>query len=139
MIAVTAQLDGRSQRRTRITAATSDTCTIRSHSRLATSSDSNPRGAPRKAKARGAKLAGLPSAAGGLRASLHRAAARLTTPFGFLSVLGGIQVLLLWVLRVRFGTWLALAATTGLIALLGLLAVTEHHWRLKLWGITLLG
>jgi hypothetical protein len=84
-------------------------------------------------------MAGAPSPAGGLRASLPRAAARLTTPFGYLSVLGGMQVLLLWVLRVRFGTWLALAATTGLIALLGLLAVTEHHWRLKLWGITLLG
>ena len=84
-------------------------------------------------------MAGAPSPAGGLRASLTRAAARLTTPFGYLSVLGGLQVLLLWVLRERYGIWLALVATVGLIALLGLLVGTRHHWGLKLGGITLLG
>jgi hypothetical protein len=84
-------------------------------------------------------MAGAPPPAGGLRASLPRAAARLTTPFGYLSVLGGLQVLLLWVLREHFGTWLAVVATAGLLALLGLLGMTAHHWRLKLWGITLLG
>ncbi len=84
-------------------------------------------------------MAGAPSPAGGLRVSLPRAAARLTTPFGYLSVLGGLQVLLLWVLRERFGIWLALVTTVGLIALLGLLVVTKDHWGLKVWGITLLG
>ncbi len=84
-------------------------------------------------------MAGAPSPAGGLRASLTRAAARLTTPFGYLSVLGGLQVLLLWVLRERYGIWLALVATLGLIALLGLLVATRDHWGLKLAGVTLLG
>jgi hypothetical protein len=68
-----------------------------------------------------------------------RAAARLTTPIGYLSVLGGLQVVLLWVLRDHFGTWLAMLATIGLIALLGLLVLARDYWRLKLWGITLLG
>jgi len=84
-------------------------------------------------------MAGAPSPAGGLRASLTRAAARLTTPVGYLAVLGGLQVLLLWVLRPRYGIWFALAATIGLIAVLGLLFATQHHWRLKLFGISLLG
>jgi len=70
-------------------------------------------------------MAGAPSPAGGLRASLPRAAARLTTPFGYLSVLGGLQVLLLWALRERYGIWLALVVTVGLIALLGLLVVRD--------------
>jgi hypothetical protein len=84
-------------------------------------------------------MAGGPPPAGGLRASLTRAAARLTTPVGYLAVLGGLQVLLLWVLRPRYGIWLALAATVGLVVLLGLLVKTEHHWRWKLWGVVLLG
>ena len=84
-------------------------------------------------------MAGAPSPAGGLRASLPRTAARLTTPFVYVSVLGGLQVLLLWVLRERYGIWLALVATVGLMALLGFLVTTEEHWDLKLWGITLLG
>jgi Glycosyltransferase family 87 len=84
-------------------------------------------------------MAGAPSPAGGLRASLTRAAARLTTPVGYLGVLGGLQVALLWVLRERYGIWLALSATVVLFALLLLLRATSGHWRLKLWGISLLG
>ena len=84
-------------------------------------------------------MAGAPSPAGGLRASLTRAAARLTTPIGYLGVLGGLQVVLLWVLRERYGIWLALAATAVLVALLLLLRATARHWGLKLWGVSLLG
>jgi hypothetical protein len=84
-------------------------------------------------------MAGAPSPAGGLRASLTRAAARLTTPFGYLGVLGGLQVGLLWVLRERYGVWLALAATAVLFALLFLLRATTRHWRLKVSGVSLLG
>src|SRR5216683_2445557 len=84
-------------------------------------------------------MAGVPSPAGGLRASLTRAAARLTTPVGYLGVLGGLQVVLLWVLRERYGVWLPLSATVVLFALLLLLRATSGHWRLKLWGISLLG
>lgn len=84
-------------------------------------------------------MAGARSPAGGLRASLTRAAARLTTPLGYLSVLGGLQVVLLWVLRERYGIWLALVATVALVALLALLVATRHRWGVKLAGITLLG
>ena len=84
-------------------------------------------------------MAGAPSPAGGLRASLTRAAARLTTPVGYVGVLGGLQVVLLWVLRERFGIWLALAASAVLIALLLSLRATPNHWRMKLGGISLLG
>src|ERR1700704_602173 len=84
-------------------------------------------------------MAGAPSPAGGLRASLTRAAARLTTPVGYAGVLGGLQVVLLWVLRERFGIWLALAASAVLIALLLSLRATPNHWRVKLGGISLLG
>jgi hypothetical protein len=84
-------------------------------------------------------MAGAPSPAGGLRASLTRAAARLTTPVGYVGVLGGLQVVLLWVLRERFGIWLALAASAVLIALLLSLRATPTHWRVKLCGISLLG
>ena len=84
-------------------------------------------------------MAGAPSPAGGFRASLTRAAARLTTPVGYLGVLGGLQVALLWVLRERYGIWLALAATAVLFALLLLLRATPRHWALKLWGASLLG
>src|SRR5438132_4613159 len=84
-------------------------------------------------------MAGAPSPAGGLRASLPRAAARLTSPIGYLGVLGGLQVVLLWVLRERYGIWLALANTAGLFAILLLLRASSGHWRLKLWGISLMG
>jgi hypothetical protein len=84
-------------------------------------------------------MAGAPSPAGGLRASLTRAAARLTTPLGYLGVLGGLQVALLWALRERYGIWLALAATAVLVAVLLFLRATADHWSLKLWGVSLLG
>jgi len=84
-------------------------------------------------------MAGAASPAGGLRASLTRAAARLTTPVGYLGVLGALQVVLLWVLRGRYGIWLAVASTATLFALLLLLRASTRHWRLKLWGVSLLG
>jgi len=84
-------------------------------------------------------MAGAASPAGGLRASLTRAAARLTTPVGYLGVLGALQVALLWVLRGRYGIWLAVASTVTLFALLLLLRASTRHWRLKLWGVSLLG
>ena len=84
-------------------------------------------------------MAGARPPAGGFRASLTRAAARLTTPVGYLGVLGGLQVLLLWKLRGSYGLWLALVAAGGLLALLALLIATPRHWHLKLWAILLLG
>jgi hypothetical protein len=84
-------------------------------------------------------MAGAPSPAGGLRASLTRAAARLTTPIGYLGVLGGLQVILLWVLRERYGFWLPLASTVGLFAILLLLRARGGDWGPRLWGISLLG
>src|SRR3989440_2984510 len=84
-------------------------------------------------------MVGAASPAGGLRASLPRPAARLTPPVGYLGVLGALQVVLLWVLRGRYGIWLAVASTATLFALLLLLRASTRHWRLKLWGISLLG
>ncbi len=84
-------------------------------------------------------MAGAASPAGGLRASLTRAAARLTTPVGYLGILGALQVVLLWVLRGRYGIWLAVASTATLLALLLLLRASTRRWRLKLWGVSLLG
>src|ERR1700716_1625624 len=84
-------------------------------------------------------MAGAPSPAGGFWGAMTRGAARLTTPVGYLGVLGGLQVALLWVLRERYGIWHALAATTLLFALLLVLRATAQHWDLKLWGISLLG
>ncbi len=84
-------------------------------------------------------MAGAPPPAGGLRASLTRAAARLTTPVGYLGVLGGLQVVLLWLLHERYGVWLALVATVVLIALLALLIAAKARWHEKLWGACLLG
>src|SRR2546430_16923110 len=84
-------------------------------------------------------MAGAHTPAGGVRASLTRAAARLTTPVGYLGILGGLQVVLLWVLRARYGIWLAVASSGMLLTLLLLLRASTSHWRLKLWGISLLG
>jgi hypothetical protein len=84
-------------------------------------------------------MAGAPSPAGGLRASLTRAAARLNTPVGYLGVIGGLQVVLLWVLRERFGVWLPLASTVGWLGLLALLTRTTERWRLKLLAACGLG
>src|SRR2546428_13607100 len=84
-------------------------------------------------------MAGAASPAGGLRASLTRAAARLTTPVGYLGVLGGLQVVLLWGLRERHGIWLSLTGTAGLFGLLLLLRARTDHWGLKPWGMQLIG
>jgi hypothetical protein len=84
-------------------------------------------------------MAGARPPAGALRASLTRVAARLTTPVAYLAILGGLQVLLLWVLREHVGLWPALAGTVGWIGLLALLIWTTGRWRLKLLGIAGLG
>src|SRR3984893_1622868 len=84
-------------------------------------------------------MAGDLPPAGRPRASLTRVAARLTNPFAYLAVLGGLQVLLLWTLRAHVGTWLAAVSTACVLALLGLLVVVEGRWRLKLGAVGLLG
>jgi Glycosyltransferase family 87 len=84
-------------------------------------------------------MAGDLPPAGRPRASLTRVAARLTTPFAYLAVLGGMQVLLLWTLRDHVGVWVAAASTAGVLALLGLLVFVEDRWRLKLGAIAALG
>jgi hypothetical protein len=84
-------------------------------------------------------MAGARPPAGALRASLTRVAARLTTPVAYLGVLGGLEVLLLWVLRGHFGVWLPLASTVGWLGLLALLVLTTDRWRLKLLSISGLG
>jgi len=83
-------------------------------------------------------MAGDPPPAGRPGVLLTRVAARLTTPFAYLAVLGGLQVLLLWTLRAHVGTWLAATSTGGVLALLGLLAFAPGRWRLKLWGVAAL-
>ena len=84
-------------------------------------------------------MAGARPPAGALRASGTRVAARLTTPVTYLAVLGGLEVLLLWILHGHFGFWLPLACSAGLIALLVLLTTTRDRWRLKLLAISGLG
>ena len=84
-------------------------------------------------------MAGDLPPAGRPRASLTRVAARLTTPFAYLAVLGGLQVLLLWTLRDHVGVWVAAAATAGVLALLGLLVFVDGRWRLKLGAVAALG
>jgi Glycosyltransferase family 87 len=84
-------------------------------------------------------MAGDLPPAGRPRASLTRVAARLTTPFAYLAVLGGIQVMLMWTLRAHVGTWVAAASTAGVVALLGLLVLVEGRWGLKLGAVATLG
>src|SRR5256885_221841 len=84
-------------------------------------------------------MAGARPPAGALRASLTRVAARLTTPVAYLAVLGGLDVVLLWVLHEHFGIWLPLLSTAALIALLLVVITTTERWRLKLAGICGLG
>ena len=84
-------------------------------------------------------MAGDLPPAGRPRASLTRVAARLTTPFAYLAVLGGMQVLLLWTLRDHVGVWVAAASTAGVLALLGLLVFVEGRWRFKLGAAAALG
>jgi hypothetical protein len=73
------------------------------------------------------------------RASLTRVAARLTTPFAYLAVLGGLEVLLLWTLRAHVGVWVAAVGTAGLVALLLALALIKERWGLKLGAVAALG
>jgi hypothetical protein len=84
-------------------------------------------------------MAGDLPPAGRPRVSLARVAARLTTPFAYLAVLGGLQVLLLWALRDHVGVWVAVASTAGVLALLGMLVLLDGRWRLKLGAVAALG
>src|SRR5438105_2142286 len=70
---------------------------------------------------------------------LIRVAARLTTPTAYLGVLGGLQVLVLWMLRGHFGWWLPLSVTVAYVALLALVVRVAGHWRLKVWCVGSLG
>jgi hypothetical protein len=69
---------------------------------------------------------------------MARVAARLTTPFAYVGVLGGLQVLLLWRLELLVGPWIAGLATALWLALLMLLVLAPGRWRLKLAVATLL-
>src|ERR1700693_2963616 len=84
-------------------------------------------------------MAGDLPPAGRPGASLPRVAARLPTPFAYLAVLGGMQVLLLWTLRDHVGVWVAAASTAGVLTLLGLLVFVDGRWRLKLGAVVALG
>src|SRR6267143_1817925 len=77
-------------------------------------------------------MAGDLPPAGRPRASLSRVAARLTPPFAYLAVLGGVQVALMWTLRAHIGIWVAAVSTAGVLALLGALVLVEGRWGLKL-------
>ena len=67
-----------------------------------------------------------------------RVTARLTTPFAYLSVLGGLEVALLWGFRPIYGPWLALATGALWLALLIAIARLPGHWHVKLAGASLL-
>jgi hypothetical protein len=84
-------------------------------------------------------MAGDLPPAGRPRASLTRVAARLTTPFAYLAVLGGLQVVLMWTLRAHVGTWVAAISTAGVVALLGALVLVDGRWDLKLGAVGALG
>jgi hypothetical protein len=84
-------------------------------------------------------MAGDLPPAGRPRASLTRVAARLTTPFAYLAVLGGMQVVLMWTLRAHVGTWVAAVSTAGIVAVLGLLVLVDRRWGLKLGAVATLG
>ena len=84
-------------------------------------------------------MAGDLPPAGRPGASLTRVADRLTTPFAYLAVLGGLQVVLMWTLRAHVGTWVAAFSTAGVVALLGMLALVEGRWGLKLAAAGALG
>ncbi|TMC63097.1 MAG: DUF2029 domain-containing protein [Chloroflexota bacterium] len=84
-------------------------------------------------------MAGDLPPAGRPRASLSRVAARLTTPFAYLAVLGGVQVALMWTLRAHVGIWVAAVSTAGVLALLGALLLVDGRWGLKLGAAGALG
>jgi hypothetical protein len=73
--------------------------------------------------------------AGGL---LARVAARLTTPFSYLMVLGGLQVALLWEFRPIYGLWLPILTGALWLGLLIVIGALPGRWRLKLAWISLL-
>jgi hypothetical protein len=73
--------------------------------------------------------------AGGL---LARVAARLTTPFVHLMVLGGLQVVLLWEFRPIYGPWLPILMGALWLGLLIVIGAMPGRWRVKLAGISLL-
>ena len=68
----------------------------------------------------------------GRPAILARVAARLTTPFAYLVVLGGLQLVLQWTLRLLVGWWLALLFTALWMGLLAMLLMIRGRARLKL-------
>src|SRR5919109_530311 len=74
----------------------------------------------------------------GRPATMARVAARLTTPFAYVGVLGGLQVLLLWRLELLVGPWVAGLGTALWLAFLMLLVLAPGRWRLKLAVATLL-
>lgn len=78
------------------------------------------------------------SAPAGRPATLARVAARLATPFAYVGVLGGMQVLLLWVLRSLVGTGLAVLATALWLTLLTMILMVRGRWHIKLAIGTLL-
>jgi len=67
-----------------------------------------------------------------LQESFARAVHRLTTPFAYLGLLGGIQVLLLWGLHAHYGYWLPAVSTVAFAGLLGALVFVRGRWTLKL-------
>jgi hypothetical protein len=83
-------------------------------------------------------MAGALPPAGATRALLARVAARLTTPFAYLAVFGGLQILLASILHALFGWWLALLFGGIWLLLLTALAFLRERWRLKLAAISLL-
>ena len=72
------------------------------------------------------------SAPAGRPATLVRVADRLCTPFAYVAVLGGLQVLLMWRLGSLVGSGLAVLATALWLTLLALIAMVPGRGRLKL-------
>jgi glycosyl transferase family 87 len=69
--------------------------------------------------------------------SFRRALARLTTPTGYLLLLGTGQIAWLWTERLHFGNWVPLAATLGFIVLtIGLRL--EGRWAAKYAAVIVL-
>jgi hypothetical protein len=66
--------------------------------------------------------------------NLRRALHRITTPTGYLLLLGSGQIAWLWTERIHFASWVPAAATLGLIALLAWLRF-EGRWAGKYAGI----
>lgn len=84
-------------------------------------------------------MAGDSPPAGGLRTSLSRVAARLTTPAIYLAVLGGLQVGVIWTVQPHYGAWLFWLMALAWIAVLLMLAFSRGAWGLKLAAVCVLG